>query len=118
MAESYKHLEVWKDAVILAESIYLITKKYPKEETFNCVTQLRRAVVSVSSNIAEGSSRKSKKDFSRFIEIARGSLYEIESLIEISLKLEYITVETYTHLTEDINKLGGKLGAFYNYLQK
>jgi four helix bundle protein len=118
MSESYKHLEVWKDSVILAEHIYIVTKEYPKEEMFNCVTQLRRAVVSISSNIAEGSGRKSKKDFSRFVEIARGSLYEVESLVEISKKLDYISMEEYTSLSKELFALGGKLGALYNYLQK
>ena len=67
MSQSYENLKIWKDSVELAEFIYKETKKFPKEEYFGIVSQMRRAVVSVSSNIAEGSSRPSKKDYCRLL---------------------------------------------------
>jgi four helix bundle protein len=118
MSDTYKHLEIWKEAIVIAETVYLLTKKFPKEETFNIVSQLRRASISIASNIAEGSSRKSKKDFSRFIEISIGSLYEVESLLEMSKRLDYINANMYDRTMEDMQKLANKLGAFRNYLQK
>jgi four helix bundle protein len=118
MADSYRHLDIWKEATELSFSVYVLTKKFPKDELFNLVSQIRRASVSISSNIAEGSSRTSKKDNARFIEIAIGSLYEVESLIEISKKLEYIDMVEYDKMTEQMKTLGGRLGGFKKYLQK
>ena len=98
--------------------VYTLTKKYPKEEIFGLVSQLRRAAVSIPANISEGSSRQSKKDYGRFIEIAVGSLNEIETMIEISLALGYITQDVYQVAQKDIIALGKLLGGFRNYLKK
>ncbi len=116
MSDTYKHLEIWKESISLAEEIYTLTKKYPKEELFNFVSQLRRASVSVPSNIAEGSSRRSKKDYARFIEIATGSLYEVESLLELSKRLGFIDASNYDKIIAKITLTANKLGAFRRYL--
>lgn len=116
MSDTYKHLEIWKESIGLAEDIYSLTKKYPKDELFNFVSQLRRASISIPSNIAEGSSRRSKKDYSRFIEIATGSLYEVESLLELSKNLGFIEIEVYDKMTIKITSIANKLGAFRRYL--
>jgi four helix bundle protein len=118
MAESYKNLKIWSDAILLAEDIYKVTKKFPKDEMFGTVSQLRRAVVSVSSNIAEGSSRVSKKDFTRFIDISIGSLHEVESLLYLAYKLEYVSKNDYDKLVLEIQNLGLLLGGFRKYLSK
>jgi len=118
MAESYKNLKIWNDSINLTVDIYSLTKKFPKDEIFGTVSQLRRAVVSISSNIAEGSSRPSKKDYTRFIDISIGSLHEVENLLEITYKLEYISKNDYVKLMGDIQKLGVSIGGFRKYLMK
>jgi four helix bundle protein len=90
---SHKNLEVYKFSLALVKEIYKHTKLYPKEEQFVLVTQLRRAAISVSSNLAEGAARLSSKEKKRFYEIARASLVEIDTQIEISLMLEYLRKE-------------------------
>ena len=87
----FKELVIWKKSKSLCTDIYLATRLFPNEKRFGLTNQLRRASVSVASNIAEGSSRKSNKDFSRFLEIAMGSLYEIETQLLISTELGFIT---------------------------
>lgn len=118
MAESFKNLNIWQRAVDLAESVYKITSKFPREELFGLTSQLRRAVISVSSNIAEGSSRVSKKDFTRFIDISVGSLHEIENLLELSKRLRYVSPKQFEVLVGEIAQLGMQLGGFRKYLQK
>jgi four helix bundle protein len=90
---SHKNLEVYKFSLELVKEIYKHTKLFPKEEQFVLVTQLRRAAISVSSNLAEGAARLSSKEKKRFYEIARASLVEIDTQIEISLMLEYLRKE-------------------------
>lgn len=87
----HKKLDVWKLAVKLTAKIYNLTKKLPKHELYGLTSQLRRAAVSIPSNIAEGAARKSSKERSRFYEISRSSLAEIDTQIEIARKLSYIT---------------------------
>lgn len=105
---SYKDLIVWKKAVQLAISTYQLTDKYPKEETYGLSSQMRRAAVSVASNIAEGSIRGSKKDFSHFLRIASGSLAEVQTQIEISKHLSFGKQLDYNEtesLSVEINKM-------------
>lgn len=116
MAQSYENLEIWKNGIELAELIYFTTKKFPKDEMFGVVSQIRRAVVSISANIAEGSGRNSKKDFCRFIDISIGSLNEVESLLTISFKLKYVSDNEYDKIKEIIKKSGSLLGGFRKYL--
>ncbi len=87
---AHKNLEVYKIALELVKEVYQVTKTYPKEEQFVLVTQLRRAAVSVCSNLAEGSARFSKAEKKRFYEISRSSLVEVDTQLEISLVLEYV----------------------------
>ena len=74
---TFENLEVWRKAIDFADLIYNETRRFPTEERFGLTNQIRRAAVSISSNIAEGSSRSSKHDFGRFIEIAAGSVFEV-----------------------------------------
>lgn len=87
---NHKKLEVWKVSLNLVKEVYIITKLYPKEELFGLVSQMRRAAVSITSNISEGAARKSIIERKRFYEIARASLVELDTHIEISIDLTYI----------------------------
>jgi four helix bundle protein len=86
---SHKNLEVYRLSLQLMEETYKITKSFPKDEQYILVSQLRRAAISVCSNIAEGASRISKREKKRFYEIARGSIVEIDTQLEISCILKY-----------------------------
>ena len=105
---SYHKLTAYQKARELILLIYKITKDYPKEEQFSLVTQMRRAVVSMVANIVEGYSKKSTKEYSRFLDIAIGSSTELKVFLEISSDLKYLTTETYTkadNLLTEIRKL-------------
>lgn len=80
----FERLEVWEKALNFADMVYSVTREFPSDERFGLTNQMRRAAVSISSNIAEGSSRNSRKDFARFIEIATGSFFEVVSQSYIS----------------------------------
>lgn len=88
---NHKKLEVWKKSLVFVSSIYKLTKSYPSEEKFDLVSQLRRASISIPSNISEGASRSSSKERKRFYEIARSSLVEIDTQLEISRILNFTT---------------------------
>ncbi|MEO8211494.1 MAG: four helix bundle protein [bacterium] len=106
---NHKRLEVWKESLDLIKYIYTITTNFPKSELFGLTSQLRRAAVSIASNIAEGCSRKSVHERKRFFEISRSSLVEIDTQLEISFNLKYLTVEDFKNLNEPVNKLFAKL---------
>lgn len=90
---NYKKLIVWQKAITLLKLIYAIVAKLPKHEEYNLKIQLRRAALSVSSNIAEGSARKSIAERKRFYEMARSSAIEVDSQLEASIVLAYITTQ-------------------------
>lgn len=107
----FKDLEIWKKSRLFCTEIYFVTSNFPKDEKFGLTNQLRRASVSIPSNIAEGSSRKSNKDFSRFLEIAIGSAYEMETQLLIASDLGFIHPEKIKPLTtklEEIIKMTSK----------
>lgn len=97
--KSHKDLEIWKRSISLVTEIYKFTKDFPENEKFGLTNQLRRAAVSVPSNIAEGSARKSRKEFIQYLHIALGSLAEIDTQIIISKNLDYI-IDTEYYLDE------------------
>ena len=90
IVKSHKDLKVWQEAMDLVMKVYGLTDGFPANETFGLTSQLRRAVISIPSNIAEGAGRKGGKEFSRFLYIALGSLSEVETQIEISRRLNYV----------------------------
>jgi four helix bundle protein len=94
----FKELQIWKKSRLFCSKIYNVTATFPNEEKFGITNQLRRASVSIPSNIAEGSSRNSNKDFARFLEIAIGSAYEVETQLLISSDLGFIDEENTTEL--------------------
>ena len=88
--KSYRDLMVWNKSMKLVTDVYLITKSLPKEEIYGLTSQIRKSSVSVPSNIAEGYGRNSTNDYIRFLQIASGSLYELQTQLEICLNLEYL----------------------------
>ena len=90
MINSYKDLIVWQKSMDLAESVYRISEKLPSKENYGLISQMRRAAVSIPSNIAEGYGRQSTGSYAQFLSIARGSLLELETQIELCIRLKYI----------------------------
>jgi len=107
---NFENLVVYQEALEFAVRVYIITKTFPKEELFGIVSQLRRASVSISSNIAEGSSR-TKKQFIHFLNIALGSVYECVPLIEISKRQGFIDQGYFDALNADLHKISAKISA-------
>ena len=106
--KTYKDLIVWQKAMDLAEQTYKLTKGFPKEETYGLTSQLRRAVVSVPSNIAEGQARQSTAEFKNFLSIAQGSLAEVETQLLLAIRFEYLTQQQAApalSLREEISKM-------------
>jgi len=94
----FEKLEVWHKSIHFADIVYSATRDFPADERFGLTNQMRRAAVSISSNIAEGSARVSRKDFARFIEIATGSLYEVISQSHIGRRQGFLTDEEFQSL--------------------
>ena len=91
MGTHYKELIVWQKALVLVKQIYLVTQTFPHSEMYGLVNQMRRAAVSVPSNIAEGQARKTSAEFSRFLSISQGSLAELETQLIIARDLGYLS---------------------------
>ena len=109
---SFRQLVVWKESKNITIFIYKITKQLPPEEKYGLTSQLRRASSSIMANIAEGNERKTRKDCLRFLEIARGSLVEVDSFIDLALELKYLSTSTYDICIEMINKTAYLLDKF------
>ena len=111
---SFEKLDVWQLSRKLIGIVYKITDKFPAEEKFGLTNQLRRAAVSVASNIAEGSSRNSLKDHIRFIEVAYGSLMEVYTQLCIAVDLSYSSKEEIQEINLLIKEISNKLNALNN----
>jgi len=109
MGRDYRKIEAYQLANDLVLSIYKATKKFPKEELFGLTVQMRRAAISIPANIAEGATRKSKREYLRFLYVAKGSMAELEFFITISKSLGYLNDNDYQELERKRNKAGGKL---------
>jgi four helix bundle protein len=112
----FRNLEIWKKSVGFTILIYRLTDQFPDKEKFGLTSQLRRASVSMASNIAEGASRNSETDFTRYLEISMGSAFEIETQLIVSREIGYITsedynssLETLTVIQKQINQLISKI---------
>lgn len=101
----YKDLKFWQESRVFCKKVYLITNTFPDTERFGLISQLRRASVSISSNIAEGCSRKTNKDFSRFLTIALGSCYEVDTQLILSNDLGFLSDEDFRNLQEQLTSI-------------
>ncbi len=112
MIQTFTDLTTWKKAYELTVKIYKATERFPKEEIFGITSQLRRAAVSISSNIAEGFSRISKKEKIQFLYIALGSLTEVQNLLMLSRDFKYIEFSQYNELIDLTNETGKLINGF------
>ena len=106
---NFEKLDVWRKAIDFAGLIYSETRSFPLEERFGLPNQLRRAAISVSSNIAEGSSRSSKSDFARFVEIATGSVFEVVSQAFIAQRQSFLSEDQFRDIYTDAEELSRML---------
>ncbi|MCI0350366.1 MAG: four helix bundle protein [Acidobacteriales bacterium] len=118
MKRFFKDLIVWQKAILLVTDIYKVTRSFPKDEIYGLTNQLRRAAVSVPSNIAEGQGRLSEKEFQQFLAIARGSLMEVETQIHIARNLGYLSEAHLDGLMEKEAEVGRLLNGLMNSLAK
>ena len=114
---NFKNLQVWQKARVLNKEIYQITQAFPDDERFGLISQLRRASISVMSNVSEGSGRKTAKDFGHFITMSYGSALEIENLLIASLDLGYLSNETFKTLEDKINEVQRMLNGLANSIK-
>ena len=118
MAFDFEKLDVYKRAVQFILNVYKATEKFPRDELYGLTSQLRRAAVSVATNIAEGSGRHHKKEHQQFLRMARSSCYECVPLLEVSRALAYMNAQTYDSLYKDCNELAMMLNRFISALGK
>jgi four helix bundle protein len=104
--KSHRDLIAWKKAIDLTVDVYRVTKAFPSDERFGLTSQIRRASSSVPANIAEGQGRRSKREFVQFLSHARGSLLELDSHLELALRLEYIDKLNFSGLREQVDEVG------------
>lgn len=107
--KSYQDLDVWKEAMALAEEVYALSKCFPGDERFGLTAQVRRASVSVSSCIAEGHARYSSRDYARFVAMAAGSLAEVETQFILAARLGFIEADMIQPLIERSQRIGRML---------
>jgi four helix bundle protein len=108
-SRNYRRLRVWRRGIDLVEAVYALIRGFPAFERFGLSAQLQRAAVSVPSNIAEGNERESRTDHQRFVTFARGSLAEVDTQLEVALRLGYADVERLVSMFEIVDELGGGL---------
>ncbi len=107
-----RQLQIWKEGMEIAKAVYILLTGFPQSEKFGLISQISRCAVSVPSNIAEGSSRSSNKEFAHFLSIAMGSLFELETQLLLSIDLNYLTQTAGEKLMLDIILLQKKISTF------
>lgn len=118
MNRDYTELEVWIEGRKLVDLVYTLTRKFPKEELFALTSQIRRAAISIPSNIAEGCGRRTSKDTLQFLHIARGSLYELETQFYLALDQQYITKKDFEKINSKILLCKKLISGFINYYKR
>ena len=115
--KSFEDLTVWQDARKFTNKIYNLTNKFPKEEIYGLTSQIRRATVSIMSNIAEGFDRRSDKELSNFLSMARGSSSEVQNDLYIAIDLEYISQVEFNQLYQEAKKMAKQINGLMTYLK-
>jgi four helix bundle protein len=107
----FRNLDIWKAGIDLVKQIYNLTRGFPNSELYGLTNQMRRASVSLPSNIAEGASRKSNADFARFLEITLGSAFELETQLILSKELQYLKQEDFEKITDNLHSFQKQLNS-------
>jgi four helix bundle protein len=105
----HRKLDVWNKGINFVVNIYEVTQKFPRSEEYALSQQIRKAAISLPSNIAEGAARQTKKEFIQFLHIAQGSASEIDTQLEIALRLNYLTVDEKNKLDSELESIGKML---------
>lgn len=116
--ESYRDLDAWKLAIRMTKFVYRASGKFPSEERYGLTSQIRRAAVSVPSNIAEGWGRGSTQDYIRFLRMARGSIYEVETQLVLAKELGFIDDEVFSAVDEAIRESGRVLAGLLRSIER
>src|SRR5688572_4890004 len=114
---SFRDLKVWRDAMALVEEVYKVTASFPQDERFGLTAQLRRASVSIPSNIGEGKRRKRQKAFLHHLDIALGSQAEVDVQLEIARRLEFMKTAEYEPLAQMVSEVGRMLNGLIQSMQ-
>lgn len=115
---SYRDLRVWQQAMQLTTDVYRLTHSFPKHELYGLTNQLRRASISVPSNIAEGKGHRSDKEFVQFLYHARGSLLEVETQLQLASRLQYVSEQQVAKLLEQSTSVATNLNALINAISR
>lgn len=118
MKKSYRDLKVWQKSIDLAENIYKATEDFPKREHLGLAAHIRKSATSVASNIAEGSSRHTDKEFRQFLIISRGSCSELQTQLLIAMRIGYVSQSTYISLSKELNEIGKMLNGLKVSIEK
>jgi len=113
---NFRDLDVWKDSVQLVKRIYFVTTTFPNHEKYGLVSQITRSSVSIPSNLAEGCSRTSQKDFSRFLQISLGSSFELETQLEIAKAIGFINESLYSEIILELNTIQKRIQSLKKYV--
>ncbi len=116
--KTYRDLIVWQKAITLVTEVYSATSTFPKEELFAITSQIKRSGISIPSNISEGYGRQHRLEYIRFLQIARGSLYELQTQLEISGNLNFLNQTTLKSLLEKCNKIERMLNKLIGILKQ
>ena len=115
---SYRDLEAWRQAVHITKVVYRMSEHFPSDERFGLTSQIRRAAVSIASNIAEGWGRGTTQDYARFLRIARGSMYEVETQGLIALELGFVEKDKFEYFEQAIDEAGRVLAGLLRSIEK
>lgn len=114
---NFRNLLIWQKSMVLVTKIYTVTNNFPKEEVFGLTSQIKRSAISIPSNIAEGLGRESSQEFLRFLKISIGTLFELQTQLEIAKNIIYLDEETFNNLYEDTRELERMLVSFTNKIK-
>ncbi len=117
-SHNFLELKIWQKSMDLSKKLFVLTKSFPSEEKFSLTSQINRASISVPSNIAEGTSRSSNKDFSRFLQIALGSCFEIETQLILARDFQYVSIEDSQELIKLTKEIQKMIKGFIHSLDK
>lgn len=115
---NFLELKIWQKSMALSKALFVLTKSFPIDEKFGLISQINRAGVSIPSNIAEGTSRNSNKDFSRFLQIALGSCFEIETQLMLAFEFGYVSKEKSEELIKLVKEIQKMIKGFIYNLTK